>query len=166
MTQNQKPVPVMQPWSKEFWTGANKGKLLVQHCQDCQANIFFPKKVCPECWSENLTWIEASGKAKVYSYTEMVDMVEPVFWGDLPYIVAMVDLPEGIRMTSRIVNCNPENVQIGMNLKVVFEQLTDDISMPYFQPADESLRLEPSEHEIDGMAPENKETGIKMRKPT
>lgn len=141
MTQNQRPVPVMQPWTKEFWTGAKKGKLLVQHCKDCKANIFFPKKVCPECWSENLTWIESSGKAKVYGFTQMVDMVEPVFWEDLPYVIAFVDVEEGIRMTTRIVNCNLDDIHIGMDVQVLFKPLNDEIFMPYFQPADPALRL-------------------------
>ncbi len=160
MTQNKKPVPVIQPWTKSFWEGAREEKLLVQHCNSCEANIFFPKKVCPECWSENLTWVESSGKGKVYSYSEMVDMVEPVFWNDLPYIMVMVDLEEGIRMTSRIVNCSIENVQIGMEVNVVFEKLTDEISMPFFQPADASLQLASSEKEEDAAVSEEEATGL------
>lgn len=145
MTENQKPVPVMQPWTKAFWAAAKEEKLLVQHCGDCGANIFFPKKVCPECWSENLTWIESTGRATVYSFTEMIDMVEPVFWGDIPYIIAEVDLEEGITMTTRLVNCDIEDVSIGMEVAVVFEPLNNEISMPYFQPADPKLRKAPEE---------------------
>ncbi|MBU0970637.1 MAG: enoyl-CoA hydratase/isomerase family protein [Proteobacteria bacterium] len=145
----QKPVPVMQPWTKDFWTGAKEGKLLVQHCQDCQANIFFPKKVCPECWSQNLTWITSSGRAKVYSFTQMLDMVEPVFWEDLPYVIAFVDMEEGIRMTTRIVNCRMEDICIGMDLEVVFQPLNDEVAMPCFQPADPSLRLAAFSAETD-----------------
>lgn len=148
MTENQKPVPIMQPWTREFWAAAKEGKLLVQHCKECESNIFFPKKVCPECWSKNLTWIESSGKAIVYSFTEMIDMVEPVFWVDVPYIIAQVDLEEGIPMTTRIVNCKIENVKIGMEVEIVFEKLTDEFSMPYFQPADPNLRLAPLAEEI------------------
>ena len=155
---SQKPVPIMQPWTKAFWAGAKEGKLLVQHCRDCQANIFFPKKVCPECWSRNLTWIEAGGKAKVYSFTQMLDMVEPVFWEDLPYVIAFVDLEEGIRMTTRIVNCRMEDICIGMDLEVVFQPLNDEIAMPCFQPADPALRLAASsadtEDAEDGKAEE------------
>ncbi len=130
----------MQPWTKDFWAATKEGKLLVQQCRDCNSNIFFPKKVCPECWSENLTWIESSGKAKVYSFTEMMDQVEPVFWEDIPYIIAEVDLAEGFAMTTRIVNCDIESLEIGMEVEVVFEALTDEVSMPYFQPANASLR--------------------------
>ena len=91
MTENQKPVPKIQPWTREFWKATKKGKLLIQHCQDCNSNIFFPKKVCPECWSENLDWIESNGKAQIYTFTTMLDMVEPKFMADLPYVIAIHD---------------------------------------------------------------------------
>lgn len=137
----EKPIPVIQPWTKEFWKATKQGKLLIQHCNDCQANIFFPKKVCPECWSANLSWIESSGKAVVHTFTTMIDMVEPKFMGDLPYVIAMVDLEEGIRMTTRIVNCTPDDVAIDMKVEVAFEDVSPECALPMFQPADPSLRL-------------------------
>ena len=60
-----KPVPETQPWSEKFWEGTKEGKLLIQICKDCNARIFYPRKVCPKCWSANLDWIEASGKATI-----------------------------------------------------------------------------------------------------
>ena len=134
MNDNQKPIPVMQPWSEKFWKGTKAKKLLIQHCKDCNATIFYPRKQCPECWSKNLDWIQASGKAKVYTYSVMMDMVEPIFWGDLPYVLAMVDLEEGVRMTTRIVGCKPEDVTIGMDVEVVFEELTEECTLPMFKP--------------------------------
>jgi len=157
----QKPVPVIQPWTRQFWTATKQGKLLVQHCSDCNCNIFFPKKVCPECWSENLTWIESSGRAKVYTFTVMRDMVEPKFMADLPYVIAMVDLDRGIRMTTRIVNCKHENVAIGMDVAVVFQDVSPECALPMFQPVDPSLRIETTDpEEIETKAPEL-ETGLK-----
>lgn len=158
--ETQKTIPVMQPWTKEFWQATKQGKLLVQHCNDCNSNIFFPKKICPECWSDNLSWIESSGKASVHTYTVMLDMVEPKFMPDLPYVVAMVDLDEGIRMTTRIVNCRPEDVAIGMNVEVCFQDVSPDCALPLFQPADKSLQLKIPDKEL--AAPETKETGNKL----
>ncbi|MBU1171524.1 MAG: enoyl-CoA hydratase/isomerase family protein [Proteobacteria bacterium] len=153
MTDYQKPIPAIQPWTREFWNATKQGKLLIQKCQDCHSMIFFPKKVCPECWSDNLCWQEASGKAQVYTYTTQMDMVEPKFRADLPYVIAMVDLEEGIRMTTRIVNCNPEDVTIGMNVHVVFEDISPECSLPMFQPADETLRrLPPCIDECESLA--------------
>jgi uncharacterized OB-fold protein len=129
-----KPIPEIQPWTEGFWKGTKQHKLLIQECQDCKAKIFYPKKVCSECWSPNLGWIEANGKGKVYTFTVMLDMVEPKFWGDIPYVLAMVDLEEGIRMMTRVVNCEPEEVRIGMPVEVVFEDINDQCALPFFQP--------------------------------
>jgi enoyl-CoA hydratase/carnithine racemase/uncharacterized OB-fold protein len=157
----QKPAPVIQPWTKEFWKATKQGKLLVQHCSDCNCNIFFPKKVCPECWSKKLTWIESTGKANVYTYTVMMDMVEPKFMADLPYVIAMVDLDEGIRMTTRIVNCKPEDVFIGMHLQVVFQDVSADCALPMFQPADVSLRIKTTDPKESKTGAPEPEVGLK-----
>jgi len=130
----QKPIPVVQPWSEGFWKGTKQHKLLIQECDDCKAKIFYPRKYCPECWSASLGWSEASGKAKVYAHTTMMDMVEPKFWEDLPYVLALVDLEEGVRMMTRIVECDPEDVTIGMDVEVVFEDISDECALPFFRP--------------------------------
>ena len=130
----QKPIPVMQPWSEGFWKGTKQHKLLIQECSDCKAKIFYPRKYCPECWSADLGWSEASGKARVYTHTIMMDMVEPKFWADLPYVLALVDLEEGVRMMTRIVECDPEDVHIGMDVEVVFEDISDECALPFFRP--------------------------------
>jgi uncharacterized OB-fold protein len=130
----QKPIPVMQPWTEEFWKATKEHRLLIQVCKDCDSKIFYPRKFCPECWSGNLGWVEASGKAKVYSFTITRDMVEPKFMPDLPYVLAMVDLDEGIRMMTRIVECAPEDVKLDMDVEVVFEDISDECALPMFRP--------------------------------
>lgn len=129
-----RPLPETQPWSKSFWEGTKQGKLLIQHCKDCNANIFYPRKVCPECWSKNMDWITASGKAKVYMFSTAYDMVEPKFIADLPYTLAYVNLEEGIRMMTRIVECDPADIHIDMEVEVIFHKLNDDFYLPYFKP--------------------------------
>ena len=129
-----KPVPETQPWSEKFWEGAKEGKLLIQVCKDCKSTIFYPRKFCPECWSGNLGWIEASGKAKVFTFSTAYDMVEPKFTDELPYTIAYVDLDEGIRMMTRIVDCKPEDVRIDMDVEVVFQE-RGGYFLPYFRPA-------------------------------
>ena len=135
MSDYKKPLPAIQPWTEEFWKATKKHKLLIQECSDCKEKIFYPRKACPECWSSNLGWAEASGKAKVYTYTVTMDMVEPKFVPDLPYVLALVDLEDGIRMMTRIVECDPKDVEIGMDVEVVFEDITDEIALPMFRPA-------------------------------
>lgn len=131
-----KPVPETQPWSEKFWEGTKQGKLLVQVCKDCGARIFYPRKACPKCWSRNLDWIEASGKATVFTFSTAYSMVEPKFMDELPYTIAYVDLDEGVRMMTRIINCPLEEITFGMRVEVVFHERRD-FMLPYFRPLKE-----------------------------
>ncbi|MGB6068371.1 MAG: enoyl-CoA hydratase-related protein [Desulfomonilaceae bacterium] len=140
-----KPIPAVQPWTDEFWRATKKHKLLIQKCRECNSLIFYPRKYCPQCWSEKLGWLDATGRAKVYTFAIMRDMVEPKFMPDLPYVLAMVDLQEGVRMMTQIVECDPAAVEIGMDVEVVFRDTTDQHSLPFFRPCDESLRTTVSE---------------------
>jgi len=129
-----KPLPEIQPYSKAFWEGTKARKLLVQHCNDCDAYIFYPRRECPECWSKNLGWVESSGKAVVYAFSITYEGVEKMFVEDLPIVLAWVDLPEGIRMQTNIIDCDPDSVAIGMQVQVVFKDVTEQITLPYFTP--------------------------------
>jgi uncharacterized OB-fold protein len=128
-----KPLPEVQPWSVKFWEGTKQGKLLIQVCKDCNSKIFYPRKYCPECWSDKLDWIEANGKGKIYTFSTAFSMVEPRFMDELPYTIAYVDLDEGVRLMSRIVDCDPKEIKIGMEVEVTFFQ-REDFHMPYFKP--------------------------------
>ena len=134
MSEYKKPLPVIQPYSQAFWDATNDGKFLIQHCNSCDSNIFYPRRDCPECWSNDLNWIEAEGKGKVFSFSITHEGVEPMFQGDLPIVLAWVDLPEGPRVNTNIINCDPEDVEIGMEVEVVYVKATDDVTIPYFQP--------------------------------
>jgi uncharacterized OB-fold protein len=129
-----KPKPLTQPWSEKFWEGMKQGKLLIQHCKDCDAKIFYPRKFCPECWSDNLDWLEAKGTGTVYTFSTAYQMVEPKFMDELPYTIAYVDLDEGIRMMTRIVDCDPKDIKIDMKVQVTFFD-RDGFHLPYFKPA-------------------------------
>jgi uncharacterized OB-fold protein len=129
-----KPIPETQPWSERFWEGTKQGKLLIQVCKDCKLKIFYPRKFCPECWSGNLDWIEASGKARIFTFSTAYSMVEPKFMDELPYTIAYVDLEEGIRMMTRIVDCKPEDLSFDMDVEVLFHE-RNGYFLPYFRPA-------------------------------
>ena len=138
MSDYKRPLPEIQPFSQAFWDGTKAHKLLVQHCEDCDINIFYPRRDCPECWGQNLSWIEAKGTAEVYSYTVTYEGVEEMFEDDLPIILAWVDLPEGIRMNTNLLECDPEEVHIGMQVEVMFKDVTAEITLPFFRPVRES----------------------------
>lgn len=134
MSEYIKPLPAVQPWSQPFWDGTKQHKLLIQQCKACGAKIFYPRKVCPECWSQELGWSEASGRGTVYTFTITRDGVEAKFVPDLPYVLAMIDLEEGIRMMGNVVECDPEQVTFGMDVEVVFDDVTDEFTLPKWRP--------------------------------
>lgn len=133
MSEYKKPLPVVQPWSKPFWEAAKRHRLMIQTCNDCGLKIFYPRKYCPDCWSANLGWFEASGRGRVFSYSITMAGVEERFAEDLPFVLALVDLEEGIRMMTNIVECKPDEVSIGMDVKVTFRDVTDEFSLPMFK---------------------------------
>ncbi|MBN1547928.1 MAG: Zn-ribbon domain-containing OB-fold protein [Syntrophaceae bacterium] len=135
MSEYKKPLPEIQPWSEAFWKGTKQHKLLIQECKHCGAKIFYPRKYCPECWSSELFWSEASGKGKIFSYSTTMAGVEEKFTEDLPFVLALVDLEEGVRMMGNVVNCRPEEVSIGMDVEVFFDDVTEEITLPKWKPA-------------------------------
>jgi uncharacterized OB-fold protein len=134
MNEYKKPLPEVQPWSEEFWKAAKQHKLLIQECKDCDSKIFYPRKFCPDCWSSNLSWSEASGRGKIFTFSITMTGVEKKFAYDLPYVLALVDLEEGIRMMTNIVGCKPEDVRIGMDVEVAFEDITEEFTLPKWRP--------------------------------
>ena len=130
----KKPLPEPTPWSKPFWEGCKKHELLIQKCQDCREFIFYPKMFCPSCLSSNIGWVRAKGRGKVYSYMAVYSYQPTGFEGDIPYVVAIIELEEGIRMMSNIVECPPEKVKGDMEVEVVFKDVTEKITLPNFRP--------------------------------
>lgn len=134
MNEYKKPLPIPQPWSRKFWEGTKEGKFLIQTCKDCDVKIFYPRRFCPECWSRDLGWIKAKGTGKIYSYTITYYGAEEKFSDDYPYVLALVDLDEGIRLLTNIVECDPEEVKINMDVEVVFKDISEEFSLPLFRP--------------------------------
>lgn len=131
----KKPIPVPSKWTKEYWDAAKKRKLVIKRCKACGHLEHPPYLFCTNCGSEEHEWIVASGKATLYAYAVNVFGVPFPFWDDMPYVVAMVDLEEGPRMLTNIVQCDPNELKNGMALEVVFEDVSDKIALPKFKPA-------------------------------
>ncbi len=131
----RKPLPVPMPWTQPFWDAARGHKLVLKYCKQC-GNIDHPPYLyCTKCGSEDQEWREASGRATLYAYAINVFGVPFPFWDDLPYVVALIDLEEGVRMISNIVDCPHEEIVNGMPLEVVFEDVSEEISLPKWRPA-------------------------------
>ena len=134
MEKYEKPVPEPDRVTGPFWEGAKQNKLLIQHCPDCGAHQFYPQANCRKCLSDHLDWVESKGTGSVYSYTIVHRPPGSAFEPDVPYTVALVDLSEGCRMLSNVVDVNPQDVRVGMSVEVVFEEITPEISLPKFRP--------------------------------
>ncbi|MFH1350608.1 MAG: Zn-ribbon domain-containing OB-fold protein [Pseudomonadota bacterium] len=130
----KKPVPVVTPWGKPFWDAARQGKLKIQLCKDCNKYVFYPRLVCPHCFSGNLDWVEASGKGTVYSYTLVQNNAPSPFLNDMPYVVAIIRLEEGVQMLSNIVDCDFDKLRCDMPVEVTFEELDEEFTLPKFKP--------------------------------
>lgn len=131
------PVPKPTPETQHFWDGAQEGQLKLQRCDDCSQVYFPPRPFCPACASRSVSVFDASGKASLYSYV-INHRPHPAFDG--PYSIAVVELEEGPRMMTNIVNCEqtPDALQLDMPVQVVFSPLNDEISIAYFEPMKEA----------------------------
>jgi uncharacterized OB-fold protein len=130
----RKPLPKPAKWSKAFWEGTKQHKLLLKKCKSCGHIDYPPYLFCTECQSDESEWVEASGKAILYAFAVNEYGVPFAFMPDLPYVTALVDLPEGPRMLSNIVECDPRWLKNGMELEVVFEKMSPEITLPKWRP--------------------------------
>ena len=135
MTNYNKPLPRITSLTKEFWEGCKRHELLIQRCKDCGTYHHYPRSMCPDCGSWNAEWAKVSGRGKVYTYIVAVQPFHPAFSGDVPYAVAIVELEEGVRMVSNIMDCGPDDIYIGMPVEVVYDDVTDDMTLPRFRKA-------------------------------
>ncbi len=120
------PARAAQPNSENlrFFEGAEQGCLVLPRCNDCDFVIWFPREICPECGSQDVDWFEASGKGSVYSFTVTRRIAGS--WGQAtPFVLAYVELEEGPRVMTNIVDCDPEQVTIGDSVEAVFEDATN-----------------------------------------
>lgn len=122
--------------SEPFWDATREERLLVQWCDDCDAAIFYPREMCPSCIGNNLSWKEAAGDATVYAVSVQHAPANPFMAGRVPYVVALVDLPEGIRMMTNIVTDDPSSVRVGDRVTVCWEPLSDGRNLPQFARCD------------------------------
>ena len=127
-------LPTPDDASRPFWTATQEGKLLIGRCAACGRAHYYPRPFCPHCWSDQVGWEEASGRATLYTWSVVYQNDLPPFPGRVPYVAAIVDLDEGPRMMTNVVDCPFEQLSIGMSLEVTFRQETDEITLPVFRP--------------------------------
>lgn len=137
----RKPIPQPTPETQNFWDGTKAGELRLQRCNDCQ-NVYFPARpFCPKCGSRSVSWFAASGRGTLFSYV-INHRPAPGFQDEAPYAIAVVQLEEGPRMMTNLVGVEqtPEALPLDLPLEVTFEQISDEISLPKFQPTQGGAR--------------------------
>lgn len=127
-------IPQPTPESQPFWDGAVHGELRIQRCNQCEQFWFPPSNRCQRCWSEDVTWRAVSGHAELYTFTVFRRAYSPSLKEQLPYVVGIVELEEGPRLVTNIVGCEPEEVRVGMPLRVVFRDIGDGFALHGFEP--------------------------------
>ena len=122
-------VPEPDAFTRTYWDAAGEGRLLVRHCGACGRTHHYPREFCPHCWSEDVTWEPASGRAELYTWSVVHRNDLPPFGERTPYVAAVVQLAEGPRMMTELVDAPPRTLRAGMALEVGFRQ-----GIPVFRP--------------------------------
>ncbi len=135
MSQDLLPGAVSNPDSKQYWAGAARDTLLIRRCKACLALHFMPRHLCPHCWSTELEWVEASGKGTVHSFTIIRRAPLASFADRVPYVVALVELDEGVRLVANILGDDALDTRIDDPVEAVFEQRRDGAKVPQFKRA-------------------------------
>jgi uncharacterized OB-fold protein len=127
------PLPRPDKDSQAYWDAARRHELVLQRCSECNRFRFYPRSICPYCLSDQFEWRRASGRGAIYSFTIIHRPPVPAFRDRVPYVLALIDLEEGVRMMSNVVDCDPHSVEIGMAVEVIFEDITEEITLPKFR---------------------------------
>ena len=134
MAEWKKPLPTVTGETMPYWEACRRGELLIQRCRDCDQYQWYPRGICANCFAGKVQWVKASGKGKVWTFTVTRQNRTPGFSEECPYVLALVELDEGIKMFTNIVGCDPGQVKIGMPVEVTFVRATDQVTVPFFKP--------------------------------
>ena len=129
-----KPLPKPTQWSEPFWEAAREHRLVLRRCDACGTYQHPPYPSCEVCYGEEFGWVEAAGQATLFAYTVNHSAVPCPFLADLPYVTAIVELAEDVRMISNIVDCDHDALRNGMELEVVFADVSEEWTLPQWKP--------------------------------
>ncbi|MSQ27324.1 MAG: Zn-ribbon domain-containing OB-fold protein [Dehalococcoidia bacterium] len=134
-TEYKKPLPTLSNLSRPFWDATKQHRLTFQRCKLCGPHVFYPRDICPgpECFGVgSMEWAESSGRGWIYSYTISHQPAHPGFVPEVPYVFAIVQLEEGVRMNTNIVGIEHSDLRIGMPVEVGWDDVTPEITLPKF----------------------------------
>jgi uncharacterized OB-fold protein len=130
------PLPTPQPETDFYWEKARAHELWLMRCGDCGSTYFYPRPICPRCFSRNTRWVQSSGRGIVHAFSIVHRPPTPAFAERAPYVAALVELEGGARMPTNLVEVEPDprSIQVGMPVEVVFEDVNEAVALPQFRP--------------------------------
>lgn len=133
-----RPIPAVTPDLAPFFAAAREGRLVIPRCRSCGAWRYPPRPTCPPCGSGDFAWEPVAGTGEVYSFTVLHQVYHPGFADEVPYAVVLVQLDEGVRMISNVVGVPASQVRIGQRVRVIFDPVSEEVTLPKFVLADAS----------------------------
>lgn len=130
-----KPLPVLQGLSKEFYDWCKQHELRFQCCTGCGTWRHVPREMCAQCGSWKWEWAKSSGRGTVFTWTVAARPMHPAFQAEVPYASVVIEMDEGVRILSEVVDCPPDELEIDMPVEVVFDDVTPEHTLPKFRPA-------------------------------
>jgi uncharacterized OB-fold protein len=130
-----KPLPNIDEEMRPWWEATQRHELYVQKCRECGDLRFHPRALCTSCMSSRVEWIKCSGRGKIYTFTVTNQNAGRGFRDALPYVLAWVELDEGVKLLTNIVECPPAQVKIDLAVEAVFDDVTPEVTLVNFRPA-------------------------------
>jgi uncharacterized OB-fold protein len=134
MTMLPAPAPVINSTTAEFWKATTEGRFILQRCDTCNIVLWFPRRNCPKCWTEDVSTFDAQQTGTIYSFT-VVRKGKGAFQDAGPFVVAYVELADGPRIMTNIVDCDIDALHIGMPVEMVFHDTGEGSALYRFRPA-------------------------------
>jgi uncharacterized OB-fold protein len=129
----REPLPEPSELTEGFWQAAREHRLVIQRCDDCRRLRHYPQPMCPDCQSARWAWSPVSGRGVIHSYSVTHHAFNPAWVQRLPYVVATIELDEGVRLVSDLPDTDLEAVAIGQPVEVFFDQIDDHLTLPRFR---------------------------------
>ncbi|MCY4500810.1 MAG: Zn-ribbon domain-containing OB-fold protein [Alphaproteobacteria bacterium] len=130
-----RPMPGPSIDSKPYWDGLKECRLLLQQCGDCGAVRHYPRPMCAECHSLEVSWIESSRQGRLYSWTEVHHPFVPGFRDEIPYVMATVELEEGVRLQCQMLDAASADLGLDLPVEIIFREVQDGLVLPFAQAA-------------------------------
>jgi uncharacterized OB-fold protein len=127
--------PPVTDEAEAFWSATERRELVLPWCSKCGQPFWYPRPMCPQCLCPDIEWRPASGRGEVYAVSVMHRPGHPGMADRVPYAVALVDLDEGVRLLTNVVEVDADDVRIGMRVQVTWEPMSDGRNLPVFAPA-------------------------------